>query len=271
MTLTGSHTLTLNDNSVHYRSFGSSESPPMVLVHGLYGDSAGIALLAERFADQFLVIAPDALGHGRSARPEHFTLIDQGQMLNALTAALGYDAVPMVGISMGSYLTAQAAILEPARVSRLVLVVSKAHGTTSSSRAYAQRMGFDLSTATQEQAMEFLAGALWSRNTTAESRAAISNAIAAQPDSIALNPEEQAAVERSLAGFDLRPQLDRIAAPTLVIAGADDGLNPPTEGEELVRGIANAHMTTYDSSGHLLAFEETDRFVADVVAFIRGD
>ncbi len=58
---------------------------------------------------------------------------------------------------MGSCIAAQAAILEPSRASRLVLVVPKAHGTTSSSAAYAKRMGFDLGTATREEADRLVA------------------------------------------------------------------------------------------------------------------
>ncbi len=135
---------------------------------------------------------------------------------------------------MGSYVTAQAAILEPSRVSRLVLVVPKAHGTTSSSVAYAKRMGFDLATATPEETVALMAGALWSSDTSQQRRDEI--LAAAQSESqIVLTPEERAAVERSLAGFDLRPQLPSITAPTLVISGRADGLNPPEAGEELAR------------------------------------
>jgi 3-oxoadipate enol-lactonase len=271
VTAHGSSTVELNGDRIFFRTFGSDELPPLVLVHGLYGDSAGLAPLAERFADRFRVIAPDAIGHGRSARRDGFTLADQGRMLDALAAALGYDAVAMVGISMGSYLTAQAAILEPSRLSRLVLVVSKAHGTTSSSVAYAKRMGFDLAAAAPEELLAFMSGAIWSPDTPQERRDAIMADLAALADVVVLGPQEQAAVERSLAGFDLRPDLGRITAPTLVLSGRADGLNPPSSGEELVAGIPGARFEVYEHSGHMLTFEETDRFVSDVTEFVRGD
>jgi pimeloyl-ACP methyl ester carboxylesterase len=270
MSSDNARTMNVNGNDVLYRTFGSSELPPLVLLHGLYGDGASVASLAERFADRFHVVAPDALGHGRSDRPEGFTLADQGRMIDALVAGLGYDSAAIVGISMGSYLAAQAAILEPARVSRLVLVVGKAHGTTSSSIAYAQRMGFDIGGATPEEFLEFMAGAIWSRDTTPERRAEALQELAERTDTVALGPEEQAAVERSLAGFDLRPTLDRITAPTLVISGLDDGLNPPSSGQELADGIPGARFVVYEHSGHMLAYEETDRLLADVTAFILG-
>ena len=256
----------LNGHHVHFREFGDPGLPLLVLVHGLYGDSSTVAPLAERLADRFHVIAPDALGHGRSDHPAEFTLEDQGTMLDALVATLGHTAATLAGVSMGSYLAAEAAILEPERVSHLVLVVGKAHGTTSSSAAYAARMGFDLAKATPDEMLAFMAGAIWSPDTTPERRAEI---LAMQAESqVVLTPEERAAVERSLAGFDLRPELHRITAATLVISGRDDGLNPPEAGEELARHIPGARFEVYEHSGHVLAFEEEDKLVADIMEFV---
>jgi 3-oxoadipate enol-lactonase len=261
-------TIEVDDSSLFYLEFGEVENPPLFLVHGLYGDSSTMVPLADEFAGRFRVIASDALGHGRSSHPAKFTLADQGRALNGLVAALGYGSAALLGVSMGSYITAQAAILEPSRVSRLVLVVPKAHGTTSSVAAYAERMGFDLTTATLEETIALMAGALWSPGTSQQRRDEI---MAAQSGSqIVLTPEERAAVERSLAGFDLRPELPSITAPTLVISGSADGLNPPEAGEELARLIPGARFEVYGHSGHMLPFEEMDRLVSQATAFILG-
>ena len=255
----------LGEWSIFFLEFGDAELPPLVLLHGLYGDASSVAPLAELLSDRFRVIAPDALGHGSSSAPEGFTLADQGRMIDELIAAFGYDSATVVGISMGSYLAARAAILEPSRVSRLVLVVGKAHGTTSSSVAYAKRMGFDLANATPEAMLEFMSGAIWSKDTSPERRAEI---LAAVPTQNQPTADERAAVERSLAGFDLRPELGTITAPTLVISGRDDGLNPPEAGKELADGIPNSRFEVYEHSGHMLSMEESDRLVDDIVRFV---
>lgn len=259
-------TVTINDTSVFYRTFGDAAAPPLVLVHGLYGDSSGTTPVAERLAAHFFVIAPDAIGHGRSEHPAHFTIEDQGRMLNALPAVLGVAADVLVGISMGAYLAAQAAVLKPALWRRLVLVVGKAQGVTSSSAAYAARRGVDLTTLDPEALLELMQEALWSPDTPAEQRAEI---MAAQPidEAVVLTAAEKAAVERSLAGFDLRPGLGAIATPTLVLSGRADGLNPPEAGAELARGISDARFDVYEHAGHMLPYEQPDRFAADVVAF----
>ena len=124
--------LQVDEYPIHNEDHGEAGSPPLVLVHGLYGEASGLAPLTQRFARWFRVIAPDALGHGLSSHPAEFGIEDQGRSLAGLIAALGYQQAAILGISMGSCLAAQAAILEPTRVSELVLVVSKAHGRASS-------------------------------------------------------------------------------------------------------------------------------------------
>ena len=262
-------TIEVDGYSISYREFGEAGLPPLFLVHGLYGDSSTVTSLASALSPRFHVVAPDALGHGRSSHPPSFSLADQGRVLNGLVAALGHESAALLGVSMGSYVTAQAAVLEPSRTSRLVLVVSKAHGTTSSVAAYARRRGFDLTTASPEEVLELMADALWSPATSPQRRQEIT-ASSQSPEQVVLSAGERAAVEASLAGFDLRPALPAITAPTLVVSGRADGLNPPEAGEELARAIPGARFEVYENSGHMLTSEEQDRLVADVTAFVLG-
>ncbi|RKR75039.1 alpha/beta fold hydrolase [Frondihabitans australicus] len=258
-------TTPVDGHEIAFRRFGAGAgAPPLLLVHGLFGDSSTVAALAHELSASFDVIALDALGHGHSSHPSEFTLDDQARAVLGLATALGLDRFALVGISMGSYIAQAAAIRDPARISSLVLVVSKAHGLTSSSAAYAARHGFDLAAATDEEAFAFLAGAVWSPDTSEADRRRIGDELVAD---VALTPPERAAVEASLAGFDLRPTLPLMTAPTLVLSGAADGLNPPSAGQEVAELIRGAVFRVYEHSGHALASEERERFVADVVAF----
>jgi 3-oxoadipate enol-lactonase len=253
-------------DNVYFREFGDPSHPPLLLIHGLFGDSSLMVPLAKRFADRFRVIAIDALGHGRSPKPAGFTLEDSGRAVTALIASLGYDSAVVLGVSMGSYVAAQAAILEPARVAQLVLVVAKGHGKTSSVAAFAERNGFDLAAATMEETIAFMTSALWSPDTAQDVRDGI---MALQSeDAWQATAEERAAIEESLADFDLRPDLPSITAPTLVISGLSDGLNPPASGEEVAQLIPGARFEVYEHSGHMLASEETDRLVTDVTELV---
>jgi 3-oxoadipate enol-lactonase len=128
------------------------------------------------------------------------------------------------------------------------------------------REGFDLAAASMDQTIDFMARALWSPETSEEKRQEILSAQGS--DRVELTPEERAAIDRSLEGFDLRPGLPSITAATLVISGLSDGLNPPAAGEEVAQLIPGARFEVYENSGHMLASEEGERLVAEVTATV---
>ena len=113
--------------------------------------------------------------------------------------------------------------------------------------------------------LALMSEAVWSPDTPQERRDSLLQAM--NGEQVQLSREEQGRVEASLAGFDLRPDLSKVTAPTLVISGLSDGLNPPSAGQELAEHIPGSRFEVYEHSGHMLAFEEEDRLVDDIVAF----
>jgi pimeloyl-ACP methyl ester carboxylesterase len=70
--------------------------------------------------------------------------------------------------------------------------------------------------------------------------------------------------------FDGGPLLARVRVPTLVVAGADDGMTPPARAEELARGIAGARLEVLAQAGHQAPLEQADAFNRLVVFFAEG-
>jgi pimeloyl-ACP methyl ester carboxylesterase len=68
--------------------------------------------------------------------------------------------------------------------------------------------------------------------------------------------------------FDLRPQLGRISAPTLVITGADDFICGPVCTEEIAAGIAGARKVIVGDSGHMTFVEQPESFHSAVGDFL---
>jgi pimeloyl-ACP methyl ester carboxylesterase len=59
--------------------------------------------------------------------------------------------------------------------------------------------------------------------------------------------------------MDLRPNLDGIAAPTLVIAGAQDPAAPPdAHAERIVAGIPGSRLEVLDPGAHLVNVERPE-------------
>ncbi|WP_051882296.1 alpha/beta fold hydrolase [Chryseobacterium soli] len=83
-----------------------------------------------------------------------------------------------------------------------------------------------------------------------------------------LTPEQFAAANNALTNFDFRKGLPNITAPTLVISGKYDGLNPPKDGKEITTLIPNATFTELQFSGHAPIYEETERYLKLVEDFL---
>ena len=68
--------------------------------------------------------------------------------------------------------------------------------------------------------------------------------------------------------FDLRPDLGRIDADTLVIAGADDFICGPVAAEAIAAGIPGAETVILDGAGHMTFLEQPEAFRAAVEGFL---
>ena len=70
--------------------------------------------------------------------------------------------------------------------------------------------------------------------------------------------EGYAACCEALGGWDSRDELERIAAPTLVIVGTEDPDTPPDHAAELARGIPGARREVVDDAAHLVNLEKPE-------------
>jgi 3-oxoadipate enol-lactonase len=59
----------------------------------------------------------------------------------------------------------------------------------------------------------------------------------------------------AIAAMDLRSSLDRVTAPTLVIAGAQDPSTPPEHGRLIAEAIPGARLEVLDPAAHLSSVE----------------
>jgi len=120
--------LTLYGNRTAFRIGG--KGPLIVLVHGVTGSSAHWEPLLPLLAERFTVVAPDLLGHGRSAKPRgDYSLGAYATGIRDLLIALGKPSATAVGHSLGGGIAMQFAYQFPERCDRLVLVSSGGLGS----------------------------------------------------------------------------------------------------------------------------------------------
>jgi pimeloyl-ACP methyl ester carboxylesterase len=103
----------------------SGEGPLVVLVHGVTSSSEIWSPVIRRLARDHTVVAPDLLGHGRSAKPRgDYSLGAYASGIRDLLGVLGYERGTAVGHSLGGGIAMQFAYQFPEYCERLVLISS---------------------------------------------------------------------------------------------------------------------------------------------------
>ena len=110
----------LHGHRVSYRRAGWG--PLLVLIHGITGSSDTWEDVIEPLAERYTVVAPDLLGHGKSAKPRgDYSLGAYASGLRDLLSALGHERGTILGHSLGGGVAMQLAYQFPDRCERLVL------------------------------------------------------------------------------------------------------------------------------------------------------
>ncbi len=111
----------------HRRAFiKTGTGPALLLLHGLGCDHTTWLPVVAALSRRYTVIAPDLLGHGRSAKPRaDYSVGGYANGMRDLLTVLGIDKVTVVGHSFGGGVAMQFAYQFPERTERMILVVAR--------------------------------------------------------------------------------------------------------------------------------------------------
>jgi pimeloyl-ACP methyl ester carboxylesterase len=231
----------VNGLDMYYEVHG--EGPPLLLLHG------GSGTIPEKwiplFTPHFRVIAPEQMGHGRTAddvdRPFHYH--DMAEDTVELMRRLGIERGVVVGYSDGGIIGLDLAIHHPERVTRLAVTGANAR--------------FDgYTTENQEVARSFDPGS----QPVSDSYARLSPDGAEHWPIVLGRLKVMWSTEPSFTNEELR----RIEAPTLLVVG-DRDIVTPEHAVEMFRAIPGARLCVVPDAGHGTMPEET------VVRFVRDE
>jgi esterase len=110
------------DRIIPVRTWGNSEAPPLLLLHGLFGNSHEWDTVAQRLSAHRRVIVPDQRGHGAADWAREYTAADFCADVTQLVDTLQLPRFDLVGHSMGGIVSLLYAAGHVERVERLVLV-----------------------------------------------------------------------------------------------------------------------------------------------------
>ncbi|MFV2017026.1 3-oxoadipate enol-lactonase [Micromonospora sp. LOL_023] len=251
---------------VDYELTGPSGAPVVLLANSLGSTRKMWDPQVPALTDAGLrVLRFDTRGHGRSPVPVGpYTIDDLGADVLALLDRLDLARVHVVGLSLGGMLGMWLAGHAAARVDRLVLCCTSA--LLGPPQAWAERAA--LVRAEGTGAVADAVAARWFTPGFAARQPAI---VAAAREMIAATPPEgYAGCCAAIGRLDLTGVLRSIAAPTLVIAGADDPATPPAHGAAIAVGIPGATLRVVNDAAHLINVEQADTVTRLILSQLTG-
>jgi proline iminopeptidase len=258
------------------------EKRPALVIHGgPGGDHSGFKPAFTPLSDKLQLIYFDHRGQGRSGRgdPALYTLDENVEDMEALRQHLGLGPVVSIGTSYGGMVAMAHAARYPDAVSHLVLVVTAAHagfiaraaeivrerGTAQQQRAIETLWAGAFQTAEQVQEYYAVMGPLYSRRFSPDKAATVRGRGVPSPEPLnrAFGPDG------FLRRMDLRPELPRITAPTLILAGRYDWICAPEFSEEIHALLPGSRLRIFEESSHSIRVDEPEAMVAEILGFVR--
>ena len=278
--------LTTEDGrTLAYRRLGSG---PTLVCHGggpgfssLYlGDLGG---LDERL--ELIQLDPRGTGGAdRPTDPRAYAIHDYVDDVEELRRHLGLERISLFGHSHGGLIAMAYAARHPDNVERLILASTLARWAPGQEAA-------------MEQAVASHADEPWYADAKAALEAEQAGGFATDEELAELafrefpfyfrryGDEERAYVERLrgempnadtlrlfnqeiFASFDLRPEVEKITAPTLVVTGADDFITGPPSAAEIEQGLSEVAKVVIPNCGHFVFVEAPEAFTEAVASFL---
>jgi pimeloyl-ACP methyl ester carboxylesterase len=273
----------LEEVSLHGHRVGfvrAGSGPLVVLVHGITSSSEIWLGVVRRLADRYTVVAPDLLGHGRSAKPRgDYSLGAYASGIRDLMGVLGYERGTAVGHSLGGGIAMQFAYQFPEYCERLALVSSGGLGRDVHpllraatlpgaeivlpliTRNWALRTGEAVGSVVERFGLklgpdvaEFARG--YASLADGDARGAFLNTLRAVID----------------AGGQRVSALDRLylaeQMPLLVLWGREDPIIPIEHGRYASALVPGSRLVEIEGAGHFPMLDDPDRVAAELADFI---
>jgi len=246
------NTARVNGIDLYYETEGSGE--PLLLLHGGGGCLDHWALAGrDLLAREYMLVMPDARGHGRSTNPSRTITHHQCALdMLGLLDQLAIKKCRAIGISMGGNILLHMATLQSERIEAMVLVSAA--------------MYFP------EQARKIMrqvpAAADWSPDEWQVMR----KRHKLGDEQIMALSEWQRGLKDSYDDMNFTPaSLSRIAASALIVYGDRDPLYPVEMAVEMYRAIPRSSLCVAPNAGHgPVFFDAAAQFVQTSLAFFRS-
>ena len=222
----------------------TDERHALVLLHGMSGSSRWWSRNVPALAEHFRTCAVDLPGFGASRGARWLGLDAGADWLVRWMDGEGLGRAHVAGHSLGGAVAARLAARHPERVERLVLVNAaiRARGVRGATRV----------------------GDVW--HTLGRRQPGFLPML--MQDLLRMHPRSFVLALDEVLRCDWQKDLERIAAPTLVVWGERDPIMPMLHGRQLAAAISGASFVALPNAGHNPMWECSEAFNEEMVRFL---
>lgn len=203
----------------------------------------------------------DQPGYGKSAVVEPYDLEQVSAALARLIESLGGEPVVLIGHSMGGFIAQETYVRYPILVKAMALCFTSPAFAGGSSDFTKQFLAARIGPLDQGRTMAEIAAKLIP---TMGSNSKLAEQIMA-----GVPPDTYRKAVTLLTTFDRRKELPGIKVPTLLVAGSEDKVAPPSVMEKMAGKIPGAEYVLMPDCGHLGPMDRPDAFNAILLGFLQ--
>jgi pimeloyl-ACP methyl ester carboxylesterase len=255
-----------------YRVLGDKTGIPLVMISAL-GNSMDDwdPAITNGLAQQYKVIIFDIPGVGSSSGITPDNIPDMAKGVVTFINALGYNKVNLMGFSMGSFISQQIVLTNPALVNKIILT-----GTGPKGAQGLSNLPNILATAAGLSPEEVFLKSFFTSSTTSQNAGKLSYE-RIQKRSVdrdaPVSPESATAGLKAVLGW-AQPypaalkELKNISKPVLIVQGENDLLVPVVNAINMSNSIPGAQLFVYHDAGHGAIYQYHDEFIRGAVDFL---
>jgi pimeloyl-ACP methyl ester carboxylesterase len=239
--------------------------PTVVFIHGAANDHSVWALQSRYYAYHgWNALAVDLPGHGKSEGAPHASIGDAAHWVIHLLDATGAKKAALVGHSMGSLVTLEAAARHPDRVDKLVMIGTAVPMPVSAPLLNASKaddhLAYEMVNAFGHGSAAQIGGnrvpGMWMMGSTMRLM---------ERSGPGVLYADFSSCNAYTNGLEAAA---RVKCPALLILGKRDLMTPVKAARELTGSFANVQSVALEGAGHALMAERPDEVLDSLIAFL---